>query len=87
MTGGTHTGTVQAQQQDVFLQYKAAFPKLSKREIEIVNALKTCCKNIDIADTLHITEKTVKFHFTNIFKKLGVNNRIGVFQKLSQAGL
>jgi len=72
---------------DTFIKYKTRFNKLTRREIEIIEALKTHAKNIDIANALHICEKTVKFHFTNIFKKLGVRNRIGVYQKLTQAGL
>jgi DNA-binding NarL/FixJ family response regulator len=31
--------------------------------------------NREIADTLHITEATVKSHFVHIFTKLGVSDR------------
>ena len=31
--------------------------------------------NLDIADRLYVTEQTVKFHLSNIYRKLGVANR------------
>ena len=31
--------------------------------------------NLDIASKLYVTEQTVKFHLSNIYRKLGVGNR------------
>ncbi|GAB4251844.1 MAG: hypothetical protein Kow00129_12720 [Thermoleophilia bacterium] len=31
--------------------------------------------NQEIADRLYVTVKTVKYHLTNVFSKLGVHNR------------
>jgi two-component system, NarL family, nitrate/nitrite response regulator NarL len=49
---------------------------LTKREMQIVNALVEAQTNKDIAETFGISEYTVKHHLTNIFDKLGVYNRV-----------
>ena len=49
---------------------------LTKRELQIVNALVEGQTNKDIAATFKISEYTVKHHLTNIFDKLGVYNRV-----------
>jgi DNA-binding NarL/FixJ family response regulator len=48
---------------------------LSEREREIVDLLCEGRTNKQIAAELYVTTKTVKFHLTNIFAKLGVTNR------------
>lgn len=48
---------------------------LSDRELEIMKAVARGLSNRAIAKELWITEQTVKFHLTNIFKKLGLANR------------
>ncbi|MDO4572585.1 MAG: AMP-binding protein [Clostridia bacterium] len=48
---------------------------LSKREYEILTCLTAGCSNGEIAQTLMISENTVKFHLKRMFKKLGVSNR------------
>jgi DNA-binding NarL/FixJ family response regulator len=48
---------------------------LTKREIEILKAVARGLANQMIAKQLWVTEQTVKFHLTNIYRKLGVDNR------------
>ena len=48
---------------------------LTRREIELLDALKTGRSNKQIAVDIGITENTVKFHLKNLFLKLGVKNR------------
>jgi ATP/maltotriose-dependent transcriptional regulator MalT len=48
---------------------------LSWREIEIVSAAMSPLSAKELAAKLFIAEKTVKFHFTRIYKKLGVKTR------------
>ncbi len=48
---------------------------LTKREVDIVELLNRGFKYKKIADTLFIAEKTVSKHASNIFGKLGINNR------------
>ncbi len=50
-------------------------PKLSTRELEVISCGKEGNNNADISTQLSISERTVKFHFSNIFTKLGVKNR------------
>ncbi|GAA0859786.1 helix-turn-helix transcriptional regulator [Aliiglaciecola litoralis] len=49
--------------------------KLSKREAQVANKVCSGLSNRSIADQLFISERTVKFHCTNIFKKMAVRNR------------
>ena len=48
---------------------------LSKREAQVADKVCQGLTNRSIADQLFISERTVKFHCTNIFKKLAVSNR------------
>jgi DNA-binding NarL/FixJ family response regulator len=48
---------------------------LSERELEIMRAVTGGLSNKAIAQKLWVTEQTVKFHLTNIYRKLGVSNR------------
>jgi DNA-binding NarL/FixJ family response regulator len=48
---------------------------LTRRELEILTLVAEGLSNADIARRLWITEQTVKFHLSNIYRKLGVSNR------------
>ena len=50
--------------------------ELTAREIEVLDQVVTGATNKEIADTLSITENTVKIHLRNILEKLHVKNRI-----------
>lgn len=49
--------------------------RLSNREMEVLACVAKGYNNKDIADILFVSEKTVKNHLTNIFRKLNVNCR------------
>ena len=49
---------------------------LTAREQEIVRHLMTGASNTEIADSLFVSEHTVKSHLYNVFKKLNVKNRL-----------
>jgi NarL family two-component system response regulator LiaR len=51
---------------------------LTKREYEVADACSRGLRNKEIAKLLHISEKTVKGHLNNIFRKLQVNNRFAL---------
>lgn len=48
---------------------------LSRREIEVVSEVVKGQTNQKCAQALFVTEKTIKFHLTNIFKKMELRNR------------
>ncbi|MFI6374440.1 LuxR C-terminal-related transcriptional regulator [Streptomyces sp. NPDC050546] len=48
---------------------------LGARELEVLEQLARGRRNRDIAQQLHISESTVKFHLAKIFDKLGVSSR------------
>ncbi|MCA0933900.1 LuxR C-terminal-related transcriptional regulator [Lutimonas saemankumensis] len=50
-------------------------PILSRREKEIFELIRENLTNKQIGTKLYISEKTVKRHIANIYKKLDVHNR------------
>jgi len=50
---------------------------LTSRELGILELVAAGATNHEIAQQLWITRQTVKFHVSNIYRKLGVNNRTG----------
>jgi len=48
---------------------------LTEQELTIVKAVARGLTNRAIATELFVTEQTVKFHLTNVYKKLGLANR------------
>ncbi len=48
---------------------------LTKRERQILQMMSTNQSNSQLADTLYISEHTVKTHLNNIFKKIQVRNK------------
>jgi DNA-binding NarL/FixJ family response regulator len=53
----------------------AGLPALTERELEILRLVAAGAPNNRIAAQLWITEQTVKFHLSNVYRKLGVSNR------------
>lgn len=49
---------------------------LTKREREILKMIKTAATNADISSALDVSEHTVKSHLYNVYKKIGVRNRL-----------
>jgi DNA-binding NarL/FixJ family response regulator len=49
--------------------------QLTEREVEIIRLIAEGSSNAETAQQLFITEQTVKFHLTNLYRKLGVANR------------
>jgi DNA-binding NarL/FixJ family response regulator len=53
----------------------AAAPQLTRRELEILQLVAEGYSNSQLAKMLWVTEQTVKFHLSNIYRKLDVANR------------
>jgi DNA-binding NarL/FixJ family response regulator len=71
-------------------------PRLTNRELEVLRLVAAGAPNSRIAAQLWITEQTVKFHLSKVYRKLGVSNRTeashhayvhGLLDFTSQAGV
>jgi two-component system, NarL family, nitrate/nitrite response regulator NarL len=56
----------------------AALGELTERENEVAHAVAEGLSNKQIADRCDISERTVKAHMTNIFKKLDIKDRVAL---------
>ena len=68
---------------------------LTARELEILQMVAAGASNVRIAKALWVAEQTVKYHLSNIYRKLGVANRTqashyahvnGLFDRTDRAG-
>lgn len=57
---------------------------LTERETEMFGLVSLCQSNADISRDLHITNNTVKRHMNNIFRKIGVKNRLELLQLIKR---
>ena len=60
------------------VRHESAAPEidpLTPRELEVLTLLARGLPNREIADSLFITERTVKFHVSSLLAKLGADNR------------
>ena len=55
--------------------------KLSARELEILQAISSGLTNLGISEKFFISEKTVKAHVYNLYKKMGVKSRTQAIKK------
>ncbi|HLV80237.1 MAG TPA: response regulator, partial [Chthonomonadaceae bacterium] len=65
----------------------AAGNSLNERELEVLTLLAQGARNKEIAARLFITAKTVEYHLSNIFVKLGVSNRTEAVRAAIERGL
>jgi DNA-binding NarL/FixJ family response regulator len=63
------------------------FPELSPREREVLELMARGDGNVAIARHLHLSEKTVRNHVSNIFMKLRVSDRVQAVVLARDAGL
>jgi DNA-binding NarL/FixJ family response regulator len=66
---------------------RAARTGLTTRELEILRRVAAGAPNSAIARELWITEQTVKFHLSNVYRKLGVSNRTEASRYAYASGL
>ena len=65
----------------------AVLSHLTDRELEVLALMGKGMRNKEIADTLFISEKTVKNHISKIFEKLEVNSRAEAALLAARQGL
>lgn len=64
----------------------AELKKLSEREQEIMTLLAQGLRDRDVATTLHISDRTVKFHINNILAKLKAKTRFQALYQVTRSG-
>lgn len=65
----------------------AAAVGLTRREQAILSLLATGRSNAEIAKELCVAEQTIKFHLSNVYRKLDVNNRTAAVRSAQRRGL
>ena len=60
--------------------------RLSGREAEVLMLVARALSNREIAESLHLSETTVKRHLSNVYKKLGVSTRAEAARKALSEG-
>ena len=58
--------------------------ELSKRESMVLKELKSGKDNNVICEELFITTNTLKKHILNIYRKLGIKNRVQLFKMVKE---
>jgi RNA polymerase sigma factor (sigma-70 family) len=64
-----------------------ALPELTEREREVLDLLARGKSTADIAQSISVSEKTVRNHLSNIFEKLQVTDRVQAVLRAKRAGL
>jgi len=65
----------------------AELDRLSERELEVLGRIATGASNVEIADELSVSERTVKGHIGSIFAKLGTRDRAAAIVLAYEAGI
>ena len=60
---------------------------LTRREAEVLQLVGRGRRNIDVARTLHVAERTVEFHMSRLLVKLGARNRVEAVDRATSLGL
>ena len=61
------------------------YGRLSGRQVEVLELIAAGLDNQRIAERLHISRNTVKFHVRVIYERLGITNRVQAAAALSEA--
>lgn len=61
--------------------------QLSSRELQILSQLATDLSLRELAQSFFISESTLKTHLTNLYRKLGVRNRLQAINVAKKSGL
>jgi DNA-binding NarL/FixJ family response regulator len=69
------------------MRAEPSLPALTDRERSILSAVASGMTTAAISRDLWISEHTIKFHLTNIYRKLGVGNRAGAVRYALEHGI
>lgn len=79
-------GLRQGAQSEISTASTASFGELTRREINIIKRLESGMSNKEIAESIFISEGTLRWHLHNIYGKLGAKNRSGALLAARQIG-
>lgn len=65
----------------------ADWEELTRRELEVLRHVAEGRSNAEVARILWVTEQTIKFHLSNVYRKLGVANRTHACRRAQALGL
>ncbi|NEA98781.1 response regulator transcription factor [Streptomyces sp. SID13726] len=72
---------------DLVGQVVSPAPELTRREREVVQLMSDGHSNRAIAESLYLSEATIKTHLVRIYRKLGVDNRAAAVSEAVRRGL
>ena len=73
---------------EAVMEIAKAYPQLkSFRELEVLSKALLGKTNKEIAKDLFVTEKTIKFHKTNIFKRCGFKNTVTMLADIANRSM
>lgn len=72
---------------DALASSNGADPRLTRRESEVLRLVAEGKSNAEVARSLWVTEQTVKFHLSNVYRKLEVSNRTEASRWAQRNGL
>ena len=84
---GINSALAERVRQTVGVEALAPASKLTKKELQILEAVAEGLSNKELASRLFVSEGTVKWHLHNIYNKLDTKNRSGALAKARAAGL
>jgi DNA-binding NarL/FixJ family response regulator len=87
LSDSIHLGIPRSARQTNATAFGDAGRILTRRELEILRLVSRGLSNSEMAKKLWVTEQTVKFHLSNIYRKIGVGNRTGASRWAQQHGL
>lgn len=70
-------------QNEIIRAHRGRHPALTKREQQILGLVVRRLSNKEIAEILKLSERTVKFHISNLFSKLEVHGRRNLIEEFA----
>jgi DNA-binding NarL/FixJ family response regulator len=61
----------------------AARESLTSRETQVALAVAEGASNKEVAATLYLTPKTVEYHLTHVYRKLGLRSRVELVRRFA----